>query len=283
MKNITVGLIIPHYPQMFSTFYTMEVVQGVSKGALSLNVDLLIYIAHKVRGEEEKAELKIFDPHFVNGLLFADIMGNEKLVKEVRAKEIPYIILNYFDKESKDNCIGIDNESASLEVINYLVGLGHRRIATITGKLQAQAGRDRLLGYKKGLKNNRLELNDDYILEGDWTKEAGRKALERILKLDPQPTAVFVAGDEMAFGLIEEAKQRGIDIPGDLSVVGFDDIPLASSNLISLTTVKQPLYEVGRLGIRHLKDIIEKKEKEPLKILLNNIQIITRKSVKSLI
>jgi LacI family transcriptional regulator len=283
MKNITVGLIIPHYPQMFSTFYTMEVVQGVSKGALSLNVDLLIHIAHKVRGEEEKAELKFFDPHFVNGLLFADIMGNEKLVKEVRAKEIPYIILNYFDKESKDNCIGIDNESASLEVINYLVGLGHRRIATITGKLQAQAGRDRLLGYKKGLKNNRLELNDDYILEGDWTKEAGRKALERILKLDPRPTAVFVAGDEMAFGLIEEAKQRGIDIPGDLSVVGFDDIPLASSNLISLTTVKQPLYEVGRLGIRHLKDIIEKKEKGPLKILLNNTQIITRKSVKSLI
>jgi LacI family transcriptional regulator len=169
-----------------------------------------------------------------------------------------------------------------MEVVDYLVNLGHRNIATIAGKLHAQAGAERLSGYRKGMKANGIELNNEYIIKGDWSKESGKKALDRLLKIRPAPTAVFVAGDEMAIGVIEEAKQRGLDVPGDLSVIGFDDIPLASSNLISLTTVKQPLYEVGRLGVRYLKNIIDKKEKGPVKVLLNNTQIVSRSSVSKL-
>lgn len=282
MKKVTLGLILPHYPQMFSTFYTMEIIQGVSKGALSMGVDLLIHIAHKPEGEKQDLDLRIFNSSFTSGLLFADIMGNESLVQKAKAKKIPYIILNYFDKDSKDNCIGVDNESASMEVIDYLVKMGHINIATITGKLQAQAGLDRLSGYKKGLKAHGIAVDNDYIIKGDWTKEAGKKGLEKLLKLKPTVTAVFLAGDEMAIGLMEEAKQKNINVPDDLSVVGFDDIPLASSNLISLTTVKQPLYEVGRLGVRYIKDIIDKKAKGTVKVLLNNTHIISRNSVKNL-
>jgi LacI family transcriptional regulator len=282
MKKVTLGLVLPHYPHMFSTFYTMELIQGASKGALSLGVDLLIHIAHQAEGEKTDMDLKIFSSSFASGLLFADIMGNEQLVERAKEKKIPYIILNYFDKKSEDNCIGVDNEAAAREIIDYLVRIGHKHIATITGKLHAQAGIDRLAGYQKGLQENGIPVTDEYILKGDWTKDAGKKGLERILKLKPTPTAVFVAGDEMAIGLIEEAKHRGVDVPGELSVVGFDDIPLASSSLISLTTVKQPLYEVGRLGVRYLKNLVDKKEKEPVKVLLNNTQIISRNSVRKL-
>ncbi len=282
MKKITLGLVLPHYPHMFSTFYTMEIIQGASKGALSLGVDLLIHIAHQSGDGNDEPDLKIFSTSFASGLLFADVMGNERLVEKAREKKIPYIILNYFDKKSPDNCIGIDNEAAGKEVVDYLVRIGHRHIATITGKLQAQAGIDRLAGYQQGLQENGIAVDNEYIIKGDWSKEAGRKALDKILKMKPVPTAVFVAGDEMAIGLIEEAKQRGVDIPKELSVVGFDDIPLASSSLISLTTIKQPLYEVGRLGVKYLKDIVEKKSKTPVKVLLNNVQIISRKSVKGL-
>jgi LacI family transcriptional regulator len=281
MKKTTLGFVLPHYPHMFSTFYTMELIQGASKGALSLGVDLLIHIAHQAEGEKQDLDLKIFDSSFASGLLFADFMGNEGLVAKAKEKKIPYVILNYFDADSEDSCIGVDNEAAGKEVIDYLFGLGHKTIATITGKINAQAGSDRLEGYKKGLRAHGLAIDDDYIIKGDWTREGGKKGLEKIMKLNPRPSAVFVAGDEMAIGLIEEAKHKGIAIPGDLSVVGFDDIPLASSNLISLTTVRQPLYEVGRLGVKYLKSVVDKKTKEPVKVLLNNTQIVARSSVKS--
>jgi len=259
----------------------MEIIRGAGKGALGLGVDLLVHIAHKTRSEEKGIGVRLFDHSLVDGLLFADIMGNEELVKKAKSKKKPYVILNYFNRESKDNCIGINNQSAAKEVVDYLLKMGHRNIATITGKLNAQAGNGRLLGYKEALEAKRLKVNNSYILKGDWSKESGRKALDAILKLRPRPSAVFVAGDEMAIGLMEQARTRKINIPDELSVVGFDDIPLAASNLISLTTVRQPLYEVGRLGVKHLKNILEGTEKTPVKVLLDNTVIIGRRSVKS--
>lgn len=267
-NNLTITLIIPHYHDMFSTFYTLEIIKEVTKASVDFGVDLLI-----------ETGWKLSPP---SGILFADIMNNERWLKKAKEKKIPYLILNYYEQKSKNNCIGIDNKKAGLEAVNYLIKAGHRRIATITGKLNAQAGAERLEGFKEAIKANKLDLNNRYIVKGDWTKEAGSQAMKKFLSLAKPPSAVFVAGDEMAIGAMEAAQEAGLEIPEDISVIGFDNIPQSEQARVPLTTVEQPFSDLASLGVKYLTQIIEKKLKQPVKILLKNTKLIKRKSVKVL-
>jgi DNA-binding LacI/PurR family transcriptional regulator len=267
-NRLTISLIIPHYQNMFSTFYTLEIIKEVSKVAIRADVDLLIATSWKA--------------FLSSGILFADMLGNEEWVKKARKKKLPYLILNYYEPDAKDNCIGIDNKKAAFEVVDYLIQAGHRRIAMITGKLNAQAGIQRLEGFKKALKAAELDLDKRCILTGDWSKESGRKAMQELLLLEKLPSAVFVAGDEMAIGAMEAVKERGLEIPEDISFVGFDNIPQGQLAPIPLTTVEQPFGDLASLGIKYLIQIIKEKPKQPVQILLNNTKLIKRSSVKDL-
>ncbi len=267
-NRLTFDLIIPYYQNMFSTFYTLEIIKEVSGAAITSNVDLLIKTEGKISG--------------ISGILFADIIGNELLIEKVRRKKIPYIILNHYDKDSTDNCIGIDNKKASFEVVNYLISAGHSRIATITGKLNVQAGIQRLEGFKLALKAKNIDLDNRYIVTGNWTRVSGKRAMKKLLVLKVPPTAIFVAGDEMALGAIEATKDANLKIPEDISLVGFDNIPETAAPSVSLSTIEQPFSELAKLGIRYLIQIIKKKLKQPVKILLGNTKLIKRTSVKKL-
>ena len=267
-NRLTIGLIIPYYQDMFSTFYTLEIIKEVSRVAIRLNTDLLIETAARKLG--------------ISGIIFADLMGNEQLIKKVRKKKIPYIILNYYDQDSIDNCIGIDNEKASFDVVSYLTCVGHSRIAMITGKLSAQAGIQRLEGYKRALQAKKIKVENRYIVIGNWTKTSGKRAMKKLLRLRKSPTAVFVAGDEMALGAIEAAGEAGVKVPEDVSLIGFDNIPEAASVAARLSTVEQPFPRLAELGIKYLIQIIQKKLKQPVKILLGNTKLIKRASVKEL-
>jgi len=267
-NRLIIGLIIPYYQKMFSSFYTLEIIREVSQAAIKLDADLLIETAKKMFS--------------VSGIIFADFMGNEALIKQARKKRMPYIILNYYDQNSADNCIGIDNEKASFQVVNYLISSGHRRIATITGKLNAQAGIQRLEGFKRALKQKKIKPDSRYIIKGDWTKASGAGAMLRLLAQKVPPTAVFIAGDEMALGAIEAVKDAGLKIPKDISLVGFDNVPQSSFPGISLSTVQQPFPKLARLGVEYLIQIIKKKSKQPVKVLLSDTKLIKRDSVRKL-
>ena len=264
----TICLVIPHYQNMFSTFYALEIIKEVSKGAIELDVDLLI---------ETTSRMLV-----ASGILFADLMGNEAMIKAARAKKIPYLILNYYSASAKDDCIGIDNQQAGFEAAKYLIQAGHKKLAVITGKLNAQAGRQRLEGFKCALKASKIDLDKRYIVNGDWSRGSGRLAMEKLLSFKERPSAVFVSGDEMALGAMETAKEAGLKIPEDISFVGFDNIPEAHSPEVSLTTIEQPFGELARLGLKYLLEIMKKKPRQPIKILLKSTKLIKRKSVKEL-
>lgn len=270
-KNLVIGLVIHHYKDMFGTFSAMEKISGAKDAAFEEGVDLLIHIANK----KTKFNFKGID-----GVLFADLFENENLVKQAIKLKIPYMVLEYFDDRSVYNCIGMDNNYQVVKIIDKLASLGHKKIAIITGKLGAKIGKDRLYGYIEGLEKNKISLNKKYIIKGDWTRASGIEAFRKLVKCEEMPSAIFVAGDEMALGVMEEAKKRGFKIPRDISIIGFDDIPLASSPDISLSTVKQPLYEMGKAGLKSVVSLTKIKRKSPLKILLKTGKIILRKSVK---
>ncbi len=146
--------------------------------------------------------------------------------------------------------------------------MGHTKIATISGDLSTQAGEARLEGYKQAMAKYGLDIPKGYIQEGFFLRTPARAAARILLSLQDRPTAIFAASDVMALEVVDEAKAEGMRIPWDISLVGFDDNPIAGYSPVRLTTVGQPIVEMGRLALEKLNQIVINKEKPPIKIVL---------------
>lgn len=162
--------------------------------------------------------------------------------------------------------VQIDNLRAAREAVEHLIGLGHRRIAHITGPLPEFMASLRRDGWCAAMKAADIPFPDAYEQRGDYLLHTGQELCARLFDWRRPPTAIFCANDEMAFGAIHELRRRGLDVPGDVSVVGFDDIYLSAAIFPPLTTVSQPRAEIGRAAMAMLLDVIgeERVGPEPL-------------------
>lgn len=270
------GLIVPRFEDIFHSFYATEIIKGAVLTASRLKIDIMIHISER-HSHEDWLTSTALSPDYIDGVLFADINGDRQQLKKVLARGIPCVVLNnYFEKEPI-NCVAIDNEKASVDVTEYLVRLGHRNIATIAGDLSTEAGKKRLQGFKSALRSHNIRLTPKYITVGTFLRGPAKKAMEYLLDLSDPPTAVFAASDVMAMEAIDVAKKRGLRVPEDISIVGFDDNPLCNYSPVPLTTVWQPIAEMGREGVEFLNQIINGKKKQPVKVLLRT-RLVERKS-----
>jgi LacI family transcriptional regulator len=205
----------------------------------------------------------------------------DSLLKRSRHQNVDGAVLMGVDPESPElhallrseiPCVGIDveltgagaehvisdNVAGAALAVRHLADLGHRRIATITGMLDTHPGRDRLRGYREELQSRGLAYRDEYVAAGDYYFDSGAAGLDRLLELPEPPTAVFAASDLMAMGAIRAATARGLRLPDELSIVGFDDIPFAEHTTPPLTTLRQDKPGLGAAAgealIRRIED-----------------------------
>ena len=178
-----------------------------------------------------------------------------------------------------------ENRAGALAATQYLTGLGHRRIGYIGGRPELQSSTQRLQGYTDGLTQVGLPLEPDLVQAGDYTRQTGYLSAKNLLGLPKPPTAVFAANDASALGVMEAAREAGLHIPEDLSVVGFDNIPESAYFYPALTTISQNQHELGCKAVQELVDKIEairnNELNEPQNILLMPELIIRESSVKS--
>jgi LacI family transcriptional regulator len=272
-QNNAIGLVIPRYSDIFHSFYALQILQGVGLAVERLKLDLLLHITN---------ENAFLNTSAIEGVIFSDIIGNEDQVDNVLEREIPCVIMNYFTKDLPVSCIAIDNLNAAQTAVGYLVKLGHKRIATITGELKSQVAIDRLNGYLKALEKNKIEKKTSYIKYGDFGRDSAIKATKELIKLKTPPTAIFAASDEMAVGAIQVAIENGINVPADISVIGFDDNPLALNfSPIPVTTMRQPLHKMAMVATETLHNIITGKATGNKKMVLP-AELIERSSCQSL-
>ncbi len=264
--NKIYALIIPRFEDIFHSYFSCEVIKGASVAASRLKVDLLIHITERYTHKDWLTS-SLLNPKNIDGLIFADIDSDLVTLKKVIAKKIPYIVMNNFFEEPI-NCVSIDNKKAAVDVVEYLLDLGHTEIATIAGDLTTQAGKLRLEGYKETLSKKGIKIKEEYIGSGNFLRSSARLAAMNLLKLKTPPTAIFAASDIMALEVIDVAKSYNLVIPKELSVVGFDDNPINVYSPIGLTTVSQPLMEMGRIAVEKLDQIVLGKLKTPVKFLL---------------
>ena len=258
-KSNVIALVIPRYEGIFYSFYALELLRGIGTLCEALKLDLLLHLT------DTQAPISIGG---VGGVIFADIIGNRKQLESVLSENIPCVVINHYIEDLDVSCVAVDNRQGAAEAVAYLISLGHKKIAHISGDLVSQAASQRFLGYKEALKKKNIALKDEYVIKTDYSRGHARMAAEKLLKLPQAPTAIFVASDSMAMEVMSVASELGRRIPQDLSVVGFDDNPTGLYGQVSLTTVRQPLIKMAEEGVKELNLLMNNKKKTSAKIYL---------------
>jgi len=202
------------------------------------------------RVEKERANVNVLLERRVEGMIFSAPMLPES-VSTVRTKGVPVVIIERRSELSGFYYVDPDNLKGAYEAVKYLIDLGHKRIAMIVGPPSAIISKLRTEGYERALSDAGLSASADLMADGNYTRASGYEAMERFLALDPRPTAVFAGNDAMAIGAMQAAYHAGLQIPRDISVVGFDDTH-ADLTIPQLTSVHQPLNEIGTLATKIL-------------------------------
>jgi LacI family transcriptional regulator len=196
--------------------------------------------------------------HSTDGVLLVTSELTEAQLGQLRGAEIPLVVVDPVNPPPPDlPSVGATNWAGGLAATEHLLGLGHRRIGAIGGPGDYLCSRARIDGYRSALERAGVPFDPALVRHGDFQHEGGFVRGGELLSLRPRPTAIFAGSDQQALGLYEAARQGGLRVPQDLSIVGFDDLPVARWVSPPLTTVRQPLAEMGRAAAQMLGDLIE--------------------------
>lgn len=187
-------------------------------------------------------------------ILTPPLCDNQSVVGALKRLKTPYVPVAPSSVHGDVPVVQMDDVKAAKEMTQYLISMGHKKIAFIKGHPQHSATPRRFEGFREAMRNAKLDVHPDYIQSGDYHFRSGIAAAETLLQLEDPPTAIFASNDDMAAGVISVANRLGVSVPKDLSVGGFDDTPLARILWPQLTTVRQPIHELGLAAARLLME-----------------------------
>lgn len=273
-KTNIIGLIFPPSPQLFSAYFFNEILRGANAAVNAAGYNLLLNV--KQSGLSKSDCSRLFVQHQVSGLIVVAIPQDVLANSRIEEKDIPLILVNTVSK--KVSFVDTDNVNGGFKATRHLIELGHRRVGFINGVAGSSNARDRFQGYRQALEKYNIRFNRNLVAVGDFRQDKGREAMKSLLNIRKPPTAVFSANDLMAIGAIRAIKERGLSVPEDVAVVGFDDIDTADYITPPLTTVRQPIFELGKVAGENLINLIEEwPPQEPIQKILG-VELIVRQS-----
>ncbi|MCS7068024.1 MAG: substrate-binding domain-containing protein [Meiothermus sp.] len=254
-RSLTIGVVT----QEISSPYYGEMLKGVEQ-ALEKTPYHPIFASGHWRADQEEAALKVLVGRQVDALVVMDGSVPGELLLEL-VKTMPVVVVGRNIPGLP--CLGIDNVQGALEGTRHLIELGHRRIAHIAGPQSHPDAIERLQGYREALQQGGIAFDPALVVEGDYLEPSGLMAVESLLARGALFTAIFAANDQMAYGANVALYRRGIRVPQDVSLVGFDDLPSSSYFTPPLTTVRQPGLEMGWEAARLVLALLEGRSYTP--------------------
>ena len=273
-KTKTIGLIVS---DIMNPFYP-EVARGVEDVTSTYGYSIILCNTDR-NPKKEAAYINLLIEKRVEGIVFASLPTDRTLLVNLERSGIPWVSAGNAIANMEQDCVVVDNVLGAYQAIQHLIGLGHKRIGHITGPLHEPVTQERIEGFRRAAANYGLDPDELPVIEADYRQVGGYAAALKMLALTPPVTAIFAGNDLMAIGALEAAHERGLKVPEDLAIVGFDDIPIAALHTIQLTTVAQPKAEIGSLAARMLLDKIERLstgENHPNKVVLVPKLIVRR-------
>jgi LacI family transcriptional regulator len=269
-KSMTIGVIIPD----ISNPYYAEIVRGIQDGAEGVGYAVVLQNTDRKKERIIKC-IQVLRDKQADGIIFSGgrIHGDEILSS---LDEIAGRVVVIGRHEVDTPAVNVDNAGGAVQAVRHLIDLGHEKVGFISGPKTSTSIIDRFQGYKGSLEQNGRRYEKNWVKQGNLTPESGYQAAKEILNLKTRPTAILACNDLMAFGAVHAAKSLGLGVPEDLSVIGFDNIPLSSYFDPPLTTVEIPMYTVGMAAMQMLADLLAGRDVERLRLFKTNL--LVRKS-----
>lgn len=247
-RTHTMGVLLPNISSRLATV----LLKGIENRAHHLDYSVVICNTEN-DGKRTMEYLDVLSEKQVDGIIITSEWLKDAYGEALLAMKIPVVLVLTVSYRFQIPYIKVDDKQAAYQATKYLIDKGHKEIGIISGPQKDKlAGLPRIEGYKQALADYRLTISEDRIAYGDFTYKSGRKGIEEVFKRSPDITAVFAASDEMALGILSYAYKKGIKIPDDLSVIGYDDTQDAEMAIPPLTTVHQPIYEMGERAVEML-------------------------------
>ncbi|MBI9102416.1 MAG: LacI family DNA-binding transcriptional regulator [Spirochaetales bacterium] len=275
-KSNVIGFIVPDI--MNPSF--PELARGVVARAKSHGYSVMFFDTNHDKRVEKEA-IRLLQSKQVDGIILSFNQANKEELEKLKLEKFPVVQIYRKSDESAISTIALDNFGSGYKAVKYLLDMGHRRIGHITTGNHSQSGYERLKGYRKGLDEADISYNEELIVEGENSVEAGTECMRMLLNLSERPTAVFASHDVMAIGAYEAVYNAGLSIPEDISIVGHDNLPLSVLVRPKLTTIDTHKRRLGEAGVDLL--IEEMAAGQPLnKEEVFDTELIIRESVKAL-
>ncbi len=254
-RSRVIGLIVSG----LTNGYSNRLLEGIEVAVSETDYDLLLY------SSTTRARRQLHEGHYVDrlvngladGLLIISPFFPEAYFERLERHNFPYVLVDHSGQRGNRPIIYAANYQGAYEATEYLIQLGHQHIGFVTGWPVHPSTAERLDGYKAALAAHGLAFDPAIVREGDFLLEGGYRAGLELLALPDRPTAIFASSDDMAIGVMNAARQLGLRIPEDISIIGFDDIHQANLIYPRLTTVSQSLHEVGEVALRMLIEYID--------------------------
>jgi LacI family transcriptional regulator len=274
-KSNTIGVLVPD----LGTGYIGEIIRGIDAELSLANLDLILYTTHRIASKEANYVANLAKG-MVDGLLLVLPRSLGGFIGTLTQRNFPFVLIDHQGTGQDCPAVGATNWQGGYNATEYLISLNHQRIGFITGSMDLGCAVDRLDGYRSALRTYHIPIAPDLIYEGTFAQPDGYAGASALLDLPVPPTAIFASNDVMAMGVMDAVRNRGLRVPEDVSIIGFDDIPQAALVRPALTTINQPLEKMGRVAAQMLLDLLHDPERKAARIGLPT-QLIIRDSCSS--
>jgi LacI family transcriptional regulator len=267
-----IGLVIPSTARtIMSDPYFLHLISGITQTTNRHALTLALFLFHSMDEEIQTAH-SLFNTNLVDGLIITADRKENPFVQQVIDHAIPFVFIGRSELETEIPCVNVANKKGAYLATEHLINLNRRRLAIIMCDHNT-AGDDRYVGYRQALDDHDIEFDPQRVARGDFSQESGYRAMQQLLPT--QPDAVFASSDMMAIGAQQAIRQAGLRIPDDIAVVGFDNLPQAALAEPPLTTVQQPIEELGIVAVELLHGFLNGSSNSPRQIILP-VELIRR-------
>lgn len=274
-RSDSIAVVITEPPgRLFSDPFFPRLVRGVSAALTERDLQLVLLMPDQA---DEPRTIRYLTGGHVDGALLVSLHAADPIPEALAARDMPAVFVGRPRRGGDTSYVDVDNRQGGERATSHLLGQGCRRVATIAGPEDMAPGVDRLDGYRDALAAAGLPVDPVLVAPGDFTREGGATAMERLLDAAPDIDGVFAASDLMAAGALSVLLARGRRIPDDVAVVGYDDSPIAETALPPLTSIRQPIEEMGADAVRLLLDAIGRGDRVPRRVVLAT-QLVERAS-----
>lgn len=276
-KSATVAVVFPENPYFFTITYFLMIIEGIQNACKKYNRALMFFSLDQTKGE---SYYQISRKWLVNIMVIMNVDYTRDISKDIQDltdNNIHFSIVTKYIGKEKVNSVSVDNLEGVRLALEHLVSLGHKRIGYIDGNPNSSDGPERLEAFRKFSKEYNLDRDEELIAHGDFTFESGEREVVKLLNLKERPTAIFAANDYMAIGAMRKIKASGLSIPKDIALMGFDNTLEAAYVEPGLTTIRQPLQELGEKAVDLAVRSMQEPYFEPQTLILKP-ELIKRQS-----